>query len=240
MSGSIYKPKVSDRVSRNLERAKLPGAPSVRSTNFQWATQGVTTGIIDFSVSDREWEYLVNAIYIDNLNNPNPVTVAVALEAGGIIPDVALNLEVQANTAQMFNVPAITPFQAFVTTSAASGNTQIALFNYPMHPFSVGLNPVISASVIVTKSSTASVIQSRQQVVSLASAFLPNLPALNGFTIRADPNNLLGLWVGGGPVTAANGFLLMPGDSISIAAANADQLSVLGQNTTDFIYIIGN
>jgi hypothetical protein len=79
-----------------------------------------------------------------------------------------------------------------------------------------------------------------QQTLTTSAAPLPSNALLNGIAITALPASTGTVYVGGSGVTAATGYPLGPGQSISFAVANASGIFIVGTNTTDKVAFAGN
>ena len=93
--------------------------------------------------------------------------------------------------------------------------------------------------------SAPAVAYSGQQKTTLTAAALPSQTSANGWVIKAASSNTGVVCVGGAGVTATNdgtgnGYCLAPGEPISYATANLNNLYIVGPNTTNFVYYAGN
>lgn len=99
-----------------------------------------------------------------------------------------------------------------------------------------------SNGVIIVSPSLPVSLKTQQTAIAVSNTAV-NLSAssgmLTGVTIKADKNNVAAIYVGNSGVTSANGFALYPGDSISIAVANTNNLWING-TAADFVYAGAN
>jgi len=79
-----------------------------------------------------------------------------------------------------------------------------------------------------------------QQVLTTTAVALPANALQNGLIVTALPANTGTVYVGAAGVSAASGYPLSPGQSMSFAVANASGVSVVGSNATDKIAYSGN
>jgi hypothetical protein len=79
-----------------------------------------------------------------------------------------------------------------------------------------------------------------QQVLTTTAVALPANALQNGLIVTALPANTGTVYVGAAGVSAASGYPLSPGQSMSFAVANASGISIVGSNATDKIAYSGN
>ncbi|KAF3997542.1 hypothetical protein [Glaciimonas immobilis] len=84
------------------------------------------------------------------------------------------------------------------------------------------------AEVTAMASSNPSAILAGQQVGTAAAVSLPANPIVNGIVITALPANTGTIYVGPAGVTAANGYPLVAGQSISYGVTNASAIFIIG------------
>ena len=83
-------------------------------------------------------------------------------------------------------------------------------------------------------------IKAGQQATTLAAVALPSATFSSGpVTLKAPGANAAPILIGPPDVTAGTGFVMQPGDSVSIPVSNLNQVCLLGANTTDKITWIG-
>jgi hypothetical protein len=85
-----------------------------------------------------------------------------------------------------------------------------------------------------------STVYSSQQTATTSAAALPSLALVNGIILTALPANTGIIYVGPAGLTAANGYSLAAGQSISYAVQNLNAIYMLGTNTTDKLAFTGN
>ena len=74
---------------------------------------------------------------------------------------------------------------------------------------------------------------------SLEPQQLPNNVLMTGMTVLAPTTNTGTIYIGNGSVSSTNGFPLVAGASLQIIIANANQLWMIGSNTSDILAGIG-
>lgn len=83
-------------------------------------------------------------------------------------------------------------------------------------------------------------IYSAAQTSSLSGAALPSQALVNGVILTANAVNTGAIYIGPAGVTAANGYPLAAGQSVSYAVQNLSAISMIGVNTTDVLNFTGN
>lgn len=79
-----------------------------------------------------------------------------------------------------------------------------------------------------------------QQTVTTSAAALPQVSFTAGpVTLKAPKANAAAIEIGPTGETASTGFVMDPGDQVTLACANLAALSVVGANTSDKITWIG-
>lgn len=68
---------------------------------------------------------------------------------------------------------------------------------------------------------------------------LPNVALKAGLSVQADDGNTADVWVGGSDVAVNNGYKLSPGESVPMAAQNANLVYVIGTTADKVHYIAG-
>lgn len=99
---------------------------------------------------------------------------------------------------------------------------------------------------IVALSTTAvsGIISGQYKLTAAAVAISSSQALVRGVTIKAKASNAGTVWVGGATVAITddglgNGFALRPGDTLSIAVSNLNQIYAIG-TANDVIYFAGN
>ena len=69
-----------------------------------------------------------------------------------------------------------------------------------------------------------------QMPVLATASGLPNIP-VKAVTLRADPANLINIMVGDSTVTTTTGFILEPGDAVSLNISNLNAIFVVASTT---------
>jgi hypothetical protein len=83
-------------------------------------------------------------------------------------------------------------------------------------------------------------VKTGQQATTTSAAALPSVAFSYGpVTMKAPSTNAAPVEIGPSGVTAGSGFVLEPGDSVTLAAPNLNQLYLIGANTSDKITWIG-
>lgn len=83
-------------------------------------------------------------------------------------------------------------------------------------------------------------VKTGQQATTASAVVLPNVPfALGPVVLKAPKANAAAIEIGAAGVTVGTGFVLDPGDSVSLSLSNLDQLYLIGSNTTDHLTWIG-
>lgn len=83
-------------------------------------------------------------------------------------------------------------------------------------------------------------IKTGQQATTTSAVALPAAAFTAGpVTLKAPSANAAPIEIGASGVTAATGFVLQPGDSVTLAVTNLNQVYLIGANTTDKVTWIG-
>ena len=79
-----------------------------------------------------------------------------------------------------------------------------------------------------------------QQATTTAAVALPAAAFSFGpVTLKAPKANVANIAIGASGVTLGTGFIMEPGDSVTLAATNLNQVYLIGANTSDKITWIG-
>ncbi|MCI4680166.1 hypothetical protein K9U39_10920 [Rhodoblastus acidophilus] len=87
---------------------------------------------------------------------------------------------------------------------------------------------------------TANPIVSGVQSCSASAAPLPGGALTNGVVLTADPSNSGKIYIGGPGVTAATGYPLTPGASISYGSTSLSMIYLVCANAVDTLHFTGN
>lgn len=88
--------------------------------------------------------------------------------------------------------------------------------------------------------SVASAIKNNQVTVGTSRTSLGSNTSLKfGVVVRADPSNTGNVYVGNSGVTTSSGYLLAPGDAISIEIDNVNKVYVIADTANQKVYWIG-
>ena len=79
-----------------------------------------------------------------------------------------------------------------------------------------------------------------QQATTTNAVALPSAAFTGGpVTLHAPKANAAAIEIGASGVTTGSGFVLDPGDSVTLGVQNLNQLYLIGANTTDHVTWIG-
>lgn len=87
---------------------------------------------------------------------------------------------------------------------------------------------------------TPQAVVSARKTVTTSAAALSSAVFTNGVILRALSSNAASVCIGGSGITTSNGYCLAPGEAISYGAANANQIYIIGANTSDVVMYTGN
>lgn len=83
-------------------------------------------------------------------------------------------------------------------------------------------------------------VKTGQQATTTAAVILPSTVFASGpVVLKAPKGNAATIEIGAAGETVGNGYVLDPGDSITLGLTNLSQLYLIGANTTDKITWIG-
>lgn len=83
-------------------------------------------------------------------------------------------------------------------------------------------------------------IKSGQQATTTSAVALPSAAFTSGpVTLKAPSVNAAPIEIGPSGVTVGSGFVLEPGDSVTLPLTNLNQLYLIGDNTSDKITWVG-
>ena len=112
----------------------------------------------------------------------------------------------------------------FAVQAAQSGTWNVALNN---------------SSNTIGYISNPTTIYSAQQTVTASATALSSQALSNGIVIKARSTNTGTTYVGPSSLTTANGYALLPGESISYGVTNANAVWIVG-TASDVVYVTGN
>lgn len=167
---------------------------------------------------------LLGVVGIDRTTPGTTNTVAIISGQNG----VAANVGVVGG-----NVPRVT----LVTDVALPAGTNLL--------GKVGIDQSAPGSSNLVQTPTPASIVPFQYKVTAAAVQMAANALVNGITIKAKTgNNAAGVFIGGAGVTTTNdgtgnGFVLYPGDTLSLAISNTNVLFVIG-TANDVLYFMGN
>lgn len=113
------------------------------------------------------------------------------------------------------------------------------VYTPPSTPSTV--KPTNTTEVQAVVSANPAVIISGQYVMTVsASAISPAQAIVNGLVVKSLATNTGKIYVGPAGVSAATGYLLMPGEAISYATASASDIYAIGTVAGDVLHFTGN
>lgn len=89
-------------------------------------------------------------------------------------------------------------------------------------------------------SNPTTIYSGEQTVTEAAVALATNQALVNGAVLKSLQTNTGTVYVGNSGVTTGNGYELAPGEAISYACTNFDEIYIIGTNLTDVVVFTGN
>lgn len=109
---------------------------------------------------------------------------------------------------------------------------KVVLYSYDSN--SDTLSPYTGGSVL------PSALVNGQQTTTTSAVALPSGTLTQGVVIEALAANAASVWVGNASLTAANGYELAAGATVSIIVSNLSNIYILGANTSDKVSWLGS